>query len=57
MAYRKAIAIIKSLKTKIESVKDVNNLFGIGTKIKAKIVEILETGKLMKATILQVIYF
>jgi len=34
--------------------KDVENLPAIGVKIKAKILEILETGKLMKASILQV---
>lgn len=46
--------MIKSQKKTIESIKDVESLPAIGSKIKAKILEILETGKLRKATILQV---
>lgn len=48
--------MIKSQKKTIESIKDVESLPAIGSKIKAKILEILETGKLRKATILQVFH-
>ena len=48
--------MIKSQKNTIESIKDVENLPTIGAKIKAKILEILETGELRKATILQAIF-
>ena len=53
-AYRKAISTIKSQTKQIETVHDVEDLPNIGQKIKAKIKEILETGKLRKAECLQV---
>jgi len=53
-AYRKALAIIKTVPFKIESPEDIKNLTGIGIKIKEKIQEIVSTGKLKKAEILTV---
>ena len=53
-AYRKAISMIKAQKKTIESIRDVEKLPSIGEKIKAKILEILETGQLRKAINLQV---
>eukprot|EP01017_Pseudomicrothorax_dubius_P049589 TRINITY_DN923_c0_g5_i2.p1 TRINITY_DN923_c0_g5~~TRINITY_DN923_c0_g5_i2.p1 ORF type:complete len:447 (-),score=83.38 TRINITY_DN923_c0_g5_i2:796-2136(-) len=55
IAYRRAISMIRSLQKKIESEKDVEELPTIGKKIKDKIKEILDTGKLRKAEVLQVI--
>lgn len=53
-AYRKALAIIRTVPFKIESPEDINNITGIGKKIKEKIQEIVSTGKLKKAEILTV---
>jgi DNA polymerase/3'-5' exonuclease PolX len=47
-AYNKVIDQLKSLKT-ISSMEDLKNVQGIGVKIKAKIEEILKTGKLKAA--------
>lgn len=46
--YRKAISAIRSLKFEISSVKDVENLAGIGSKTKGKIKELLENGTISK---------
>ena len=48
IAYTKAIKELKKL-DKINSLKDVENVAGVGTKIKNKIQEILETGELKAA--------
>ena len=47
-AYKKVISQLKSLES-IKSIDDLQNVSGIGTKIKAKIIEILESGKLRAA--------
>lgn len=49
IAYAKAIKGIKELGKPITSVKDVEGIAGIGVKIRAKIDEILKTGKLAAA--------
>ena len=46
IAYRRAIAVIKSLKKPIEIPEDAENIPGIGKSIKDKIVEIITTGML-----------
>ena len=56
-AYKRAISTIRALKTRIESIKDIENLHHIGEKIKEKIKEILQTGRLGKAMILEVEVF
>lgn len=48
-AYAKVIAQIKSLPGPIHGMEDLEGVEGIGEKIRAKIVEILETGKLEAA--------
>lgn len=48
LAYTKAIKELKKL-DKINSVKDVDKIAGVGKKIKEKIQEILETGELKAA--------
>ena len=52
IAYKRAIAFIKSLKFPIKSEDDVKDMPTIGAKIKRKICEILQTGKLQKAEFL-----
>eukprot|EP01017_Pseudomicrothorax_dubius_P034101 TRINITY_DN4632_c0_g4_i1.p1 TRINITY_DN4632_c0_g4~~TRINITY_DN4632_c0_g4_i1.p1 ORF type:complete len:470 (+),score=87.17 TRINITY_DN4632_c0_g4_i1:356-1765(+) len=52
-AYRRAIATLKTFPKNIESEADVENLPGIGDKLKQKIKEILETGKLLKAEVME----
>ena len=56
-AYKRAISTIRALKTRIETVKDVENLHSIGVKIREKIKEILQTGRLGKTIILEVVQF
>ncbi len=53
-AYRKAVAIIRSIPFKVESADDIKPISGIGQKIKEKMIEIVTTGKLRKAEILTV---
>lgn len=53
IAYRKAIGYIRSLKFPIKSEDDIANMPTIGEKIKKKIIEIINTGKLLKAENLQ----
>ena len=53
-AYRKAISIIKSIPLKIQCEADVENIRGIGIKIREKVTEIVKTGKLRKAELLTV---
>lgn len=48
-AYGKVITQLKGLDRPISSVDDLNGIDGIGEKIRAKIQEILETGKLAAA--------
>ena len=48
-AYATAIQSLQSLQKPITSIKDVEGLKGVGEKIKSKIQEILETGKLASA--------
>ena len=48
LAYTKAIRELKKLES-INSVKDVEGVAGVGKKIKEKVKEILETGKLKAA--------
>lgn len=45
-AYAKVIAQIKSISSPIHGMEDLEGVEGIGEKIRAKIIEILETGKL-----------
>jgi DNA polymerase/3'-5' exonuclease PolX len=47
-AYKKVISQLKSLES-IKSMDDLQNVSGIGIKIRAKIIEILESGKLRAA--------
>ena len=49
IAYRKAIGFIRSLKFPIQSEADIADMPTIGDKIKKKIIEIINTGKLLKA--------
>jgi DNA polymerase lambda len=49
LAYAKAIKGIKALGKPITSVEDVKGIPGVGTKIQAKIQEIIETGSLASA--------
>ncbi|KAF2077331.1 hypothetical protein CYY_001334 [Polysphondylium violaceum] len=49
-AYKKAISVLKNLDYRIESYKQVKNLYGIGSKIGEKIEEILKTGSLRKVS-------
>ena len=53
IAYRKAIGFIRSLKFPIKSEADIKDMPTIGEKIKKKIIEIINTGKLLKAENLQ----
>jgi len=53
IGYSKAITFLKQYGKPIESAEDVNGLPHIGDKIKKKIKEILETGKLSKFQFLQ----
>lgn len=48
ISYRKVIGIIKNLKFKIENVKQLDNIYGIGEKTKLKINELLKTGEMTK---------
>jgi len=53
-AYRKAVAVVRSLPFKIEKPEDLKNVREIGQKIREKIIEIVKTGRLKKADILTV---
>lgn len=48
-AYSKVIAQLKSLSKPVTSLEDLNDVEGIGEKIRLKIVEILDTGTLRQA--------
>jgi DNA polymerase beta len=48
-AYKKVIQELKNLDKPVYSIEDLKDVKGIGSKIKLKIEEILETGKLNKA--------
>jgi DNA polymerase/3'-5' exonuclease PolX len=45
---------LKAYPKKVEKVEEVENIYGIGKKMKKKISEILETGTLKKADALDV---
>ncbi|CAK56728.1 unnamed protein product (macronuclear) [Paramecium tetraurelia] len=53
IAYRKAIGYIKSLTFPIRSSEDLKEMPTIGEKIKNKIIEIIQTGQLVKVQKLQ----
>ncbi|CAD8077698.1 unnamed protein product [Paramecium primaurelia] len=53
IAYRKAIGYIKSLTFPIRSREDLKEMPTIGEKIKKKIIEIIQTGQLLKVQKLQ----
>ncbi|CAD8086303.1 unnamed protein product [Paramecium sonneborni] len=53
IAYRKAIGYIKSLTFPIKSSDDLKEMPTIGDKIKKKIIEIIQTGSLLKVQKLQ----
>ena len=53
LGYRKAITSIRGFPRKIETEKDLDEVPSIGEKIRKKIVEILQTGALRKARILE----
>jgi DNA polymerase beta len=48
-AYKKVIQELKNLNKPIYSINDLQDIKGVGSKIKLKIEEIIETGKLTKA--------
>jgi DNA polymerase lambda len=49
IAYKRAIAFIKSLPFEVKSEDDLKDMPTIGEKIKRKVVEIIQTGRLRKA--------
>lgn len=51
--YRRAITALKTHPKKIQNGKDIDEVIGVGPKINAKILEILKTGSLRKARILE----
>ena len=48
IAYRRAISFLKALPFEIKSADDMKDMPTLGDKIKRKIVEVIQTGKLKK---------
>jgi DNA polymerase/3'-5' exonuclease PolX len=48
------ITALRAYPKQVEKIEEVENIYGIGRKMKKKIKEILETGKLKKADALDV---
>jgi DNA polymerase/3'-5' exonuclease PolX len=55
--YGKAIAILKALPKKVESVKDIQNVAGLGSGSVSRIKEILTTGRISKMELFTVSYY
>lgn len=53
IGYNKAIAAIRCFPRKIETEEDLNQISGVGQKTKKKIMEILKTGKLRQARLVE----